>query len=169
MQIRTLISGAAIAALVGCGSMPGERALSGSAIGAGAGAVLGAVTGMSVVTGALVGAAGGALTGALTHQGQINFGEPAWKVHPNAAPISQINSQSPPLASQTVNSIQTGLSRLGYPVGPVDGIIGVQTQTAIRAYQRDHGLRENGRATPRLADHLWNHVRSYSAVNRQPG
>ncbi|TDP46093.1 YMGG-like glycine zipper-containing protein [Zavarzinia compransoris] len=43
-----------------------QRALSGGAIGAGAGAAIGAITGGSAVTGALIGGAGGAAIGALT-------------------------------------------------------------------------------------------------------
>jgi hypothetical protein len=49
-----------------CGQTPGQRALSGGAIGAGGGAAVGAVTGGSPLTGALVGGAGGAAAGALT-------------------------------------------------------------------------------------------------------
>lgn len=43
-----------------------QRALSGGAIGAGAGAAVGALTGGSALTGALIGGAGGAAIGALT-------------------------------------------------------------------------------------------------------
>ncbi len=43
-----------------------QRALSGGAIGAGAGAAVGALTGGSAITGALIGGAGGAAIGALT-------------------------------------------------------------------------------------------------------
>ncbi len=146
-------------ALAGCGSMPEERALSGSAIGAGAGAALGAVTGMSVVTGALLGATTGALTGALTDNSQINLGDPAWRQKPQQVPLTAAAPPAGALSHQVVNSIQTSLNRLGYFAGPVDGIIGVKTQTAIRAYQRDHGLLEDGRASPELADHLWSRGR----------
>lgn len=52
--------------LVACGNTPGQRALSGGAIGAGGGALLGVATGGSPLTGALLGGAGGALIGAVT-------------------------------------------------------------------------------------------------------
>ena len=48
------------------GSRPGERALSGGLIGAGAGAAIGAVTGGNPATGALIGGGFGALGGAVT-------------------------------------------------------------------------------------------------------
>jgi hypothetical protein len=52
--------------LAGCGDRPGERALSGGLIGAGAGAAIGAATGGSPATGALIGGGVGAAGGALT-------------------------------------------------------------------------------------------------------
>jgi len=60
-------------ALAACGETRGERALSGGAIGAGAGAVGGALMGGSPVTGAVIGGAAGAATGALTNKDQINL------------------------------------------------------------------------------------------------
>ena len=60
-------------ALAACGETRGERALSGGAIGAGAGAVGGALMGGDPVTGALIGGAVGAGTGALTDKDQINL------------------------------------------------------------------------------------------------
>lgn len=79
MALRHLVGAVALAALVGCGSMPGERAVSGAGIGAGAGAAIGAVTGMGVGTGAAIGAATGAAAGGLTKKKQIDLGEPVWK------------------------------------------------------------------------------------------
>jgi hypothetical protein len=74
---------AALAAVAGlllaaCGSSTGDRALSGGAIGAGAGAGLGAVTGTSVLGGAALGGAAGAATGALTDEDDVDLGEPLW-------------------------------------------------------------------------------------------
>lgn len=65
--------------LAACGETTGERALSGGAIGAGAGAGVSALTGGSVGTGALLGGAAGAAGGALTNPGQVNLGRPAWR------------------------------------------------------------------------------------------
>lgn len=65
--------------LAACGQTTGERALSGGAIGAGAGAATGAVTGGDPLTGAVIGGALGAGAGALTDEDDINLGEPAWK------------------------------------------------------------------------------------------
>jgi len=63
----------ALTALSACGQTQGERALSGGAMGAAAGAGVGALTGGSAVTGALIGGAAGAATGAMTDPDDINF------------------------------------------------------------------------------------------------
>lgn len=60
--------------LTACGRDPGTRALSGGAIGAGAGALGGALVGGSPATGAIIGGAAGAATGAFTSPHQIDLG-----------------------------------------------------------------------------------------------
>jgi osmotically inducible lipoprotein OsmB len=52
--------------LAACGHDPGTRALTGGALGAGAGAVVGSTTGVGVVPGAIVGGVGGAALGIVT-------------------------------------------------------------------------------------------------------
>jgi osmotically inducible lipoprotein OsmB len=65
MTTSVLLLGLALG-LAGCGRTEGSRALSGGAIGAGAGAIVGGATGLGAGTGALIGGAGGAGAGALT-------------------------------------------------------------------------------------------------------
>lgn len=65
--------------LAACGSSTGDRAISGGAIGAGAGAAVGAITGGSAVGGALLGGAAGAAAGALTKDRDVNLGKPVWR------------------------------------------------------------------------------------------
>ena len=125
-----------------CGTSTGDRAASGAAIGAGAGAAVGAVTGLSIVEGALIGAAAGGLLGGLTDASTINLGDPIWA------------EGEKPANSSAVGRVQTGLTRLGYNPGPVDGKLGSRTQSAIRSYQRDHGLLVDGRPTVELAKHI---------------
>ena len=74
-----LVLGAALLVLAACGSSTSDRAISGGAIGAGAGAAAGAVTGGSVLGGAIIGGAAGAATGAVTDEDQIDLGKPAWQ------------------------------------------------------------------------------------------
>ena len=61
--------------LVSCGSKPGERALSGGAIGAAVGGVGTTIVGASPLPGVLVGGAVGAAVGGLTKKKDINLGD----------------------------------------------------------------------------------------------
>lgn len=76
--LALLLSVAAVG-LTGCGHNPGDRAMSGGLLGAGAGAVIGGVTGGNPVTGALIGGAVGAVGGAVTRPDTIDLGRPAWR------------------------------------------------------------------------------------------
>jgi hypothetical protein len=63
--VRIVLMLALTAALAGCGHSPGERAVTGGLIGAGAGAAIGAAAGNPVggaVAGGAIGAVGGAVT-----------------------------------------------------------------------------------------------------------
>jgi hypothetical protein len=75
MLKRVGVTGTVVLALAAssCGTTPGERAVSGGLLGAGAGAAIGSVTG-SVGKGALIGGLGGAAVGALTSPSQLNLG-----------------------------------------------------------------------------------------------
>jgi len=75
MAILVVASGLLVA---GCGSNPGDRALTGGAMGAGVGALAGLAVGMPV-TGAVFGGALGATAGALSDPSQIYLGKPVWR------------------------------------------------------------------------------------------
>jgi osmotically inducible lipoprotein OsmB len=66
-------------ALAGCGYNPGDRALSGGLLGAGAGAVVAAATGGAPLVGALIGGGVGAVGGAVTSPTALNLGKPVWR------------------------------------------------------------------------------------------
>jgi len=81
--MKSLVIGAVMAsalALTACGTTPGERAVSGGLLGAGAGAAIGAATG-SPAAGAAIGAVSGAAVGALTDPCTLNLGDPWWREH----------------------------------------------------------------------------------------
>lgn len=73
LPLIALLSGLSLA---GCGYSPGSRALSGGAIGAGAGAIIGAATGLGPATGALIGGGVGAIGGAASNPNTVNLGRP---------------------------------------------------------------------------------------------
>jgi hypothetical protein len=64
--VISLFLGSLTLGLAACGNTPGERALTGGALGAGAGAAIGGLSGGHAGTGALIGGGAGALGGALT-------------------------------------------------------------------------------------------------------
>ena len=55
---------------------------------------------------------------------------------------------------QGIAEIQRELNRLGYDAGPVDGVMGSRTRSAIRAYQADMDIARNGRASADLLERL---------------
>jgi hypothetical protein len=77
-SFKSFVAAAALVALSACGTTPGERAVSGGLIGAGAGAAIGSLSG-NAGTGALIGGAAGAATGALTDPCTLNLGDPWWQ------------------------------------------------------------------------------------------
>ena len=77
MRIATIgaLTGTALL-LAACGTSPGERAVTGGLLGAGAGAAIGAATGGNPATGALVGGAVGAVGGAATSPCDVDLNNP---------------------------------------------------------------------------------------------
>lgn len=67
--------------------------------------------------------------------------------------VDTVERNKPPTDPLVAES-QELLARLGYKVGPVDGIYGQKTKAAITAFQRDLGIRVNGKATTQLLERL---------------
>ncbi|MDF2114199.1 lytic murein transglycosylase [Roseiarcaceae bacterium H3SJ34-1] len=59
-----------------------------------------------------------------------------------------------PLSTAQAMEIQRHLNRLGFDVGKIDGKIGEQVQTAIRAFQKRRGLTADGYATASLLEQV---------------
>ncbi len=78
----------------------------------------------------------------------INLGDPIWATKEQSANKS------------AVLRVQAGLTELGYNPGPVDGVMGPRTESAIREYQRDYGLVVNGRPTEQVARHIDNTIQA---------
>ena len=80
MRATVILGFAATLLLAGCGTDPGERAVSGAMVGAAGGAAIGAAAGNPAL-GAAVGAVGGAVIGAATDPCDLNLGDPVWRDH----------------------------------------------------------------------------------------
>ncbi len=48
-------------------------------------------------------------------------------------------------SSSTVRDVQQALQDKGYDVGPIDGVMGARTQSALRQYQQQQGMTVSGR------------------------
>ncbi|MDY7115182.1 peptidoglycan-binding protein [Halomonas sp. SSL-5] len=78
---------------------------------------------------------------------------------PEEAPASQATERARPDIEtlsdrQGVAEIQRELNRLGYDAGPVDGAMGRRTRNAIREYQADRDMAQDGYATAGLLKRL---------------
>ena len=56
--------------------------------------------------------------------------------------------------SEMIATTQNTLARLGYQPGPVDGIMGNRTHSAIREFQRAEGIQVDGQLSESLFEHL---------------
>lgn len=106
-----------------------------TAIGATTGAVAGAVVGGPV--GAVVGAGVGGYVG---HQGTDANGQ----VQTDSTTDSRTTGAAAPAGSDSVRSAQTALNDRGYSAGTVDGMMGPNTQDALRRFQNDQGIAPTG-------------------------
>jgi hypothetical protein len=80
MRIRTLaLATAACVGLAACGTNPSDRAVTGGAMGAGAGLAIGAIAGAPLLGATIIGAGAGAIAGVITDPGKVNFGKPFWE------------------------------------------------------------------------------------------
>lgn len=98
MRLKNLVLGSALVAalaLGGCGTDPGDRALSGGLLGAGAGAAIGSVTG-SAGAGAVIGGVAGAAIGAATDPCDLDLGKPFWREHGGRAGYERRCGHPPP-------------------------------------------------------------------------
>lgn len=83
----------------------------------------------------------------------------AWKMAPidiaaNFAPLGtwakDFDPGKPIGDPALVKQVQTALSKLGYEVGTPDGLIGPQTEQAIKDFERAAGMSQVGKVNPRL-------------------
>src|SRR5262245_14646809 len=73
----------------------------------------------------------------------------AGEASPSASPATAV-----PGPTGDIAAAQQRLKDRGYYTGPVDGVIGPRTAAALRAYQRDRGLRATGQLDSQTASAL---------------
>ena len=82
-----------------------------------------------------------------------------WLMHFCATSATASSGQEQPFDQsmkerERVLAIQNALAVAGYDPGPADGVSGLKTRAAIKAYQRVYHLRADGIASEKLLDHL---------------
>ncbi len=78
---------------------------------------------------------------------------------PVPVPVTDSGGQSSVVGSTALADVQRKLKAAGYYFGPIDGIYGPQTESAIRDFQTANGLTPDGFLGPD----------TQAALNRQPG
>jgi membrane-bound lytic murein transglycosylase B len=71
-----------------------------------------------------------------------------------APPVAKSWPYETPLSREERYSAQTALTKLGYPVGEIDGVIGTGTRTALKAWQKSQGITPDGYLTADLVRRL---------------
>lgn len=70
--------------------------------------------------------------------------QPAPTAQSYPPPSAQQAQQAPSVSPDLVQSVQRRLGDRGYDVGPVDGVWGESTRSALQNFQRDQGLQQSG-------------------------
>uniref|UniRef100_UPI000B7D0242 caspase family protein n=1 Tax=Candidatus Entotheonella palauensis TaxID=93172 RepID=UPI000B7D0242 len=60
----------------------------------------------------------------------------------------------PPALASDIEQLQQAFAKRGYDPGPIDGMAGPRTEAAIKAFQRDQGMRPDGELSPILKRQL---------------
>jgi len=58
------------------------------------------------------------------------------------------------MRGEDVRELQNKLASLGYDVGPIDGIFGRRTESAVIQFQKNNGLKVDGIVGPQTYDML---------------
>ncbi len=62
-----------------------------------------------------------------------------------SVPIYQLNMDAvPSINPEGVRRVQTLLKERGFDPGPIDGVVGVRTMGALRAFRETFGIKESG-------------------------
>lgn len=128
-----------------------KRGIQGGVVGAAIGGIAGGSDGLG--KGAAIGAGVGLAAGAIERENNRR----AYAAPPVYAPAPAYAPPRRAYGGQLVADTQAALTRLGYRPGPIDGIMGPGTTSAISNYQYAYGLPVTGSPSPRLLDHMYAH------------
>lgn len=88
--------------------------------------------------------------------------------YPRTVGVSAINAPSSSNSVDDVKAFQQQLAKLGYNPGKIDGVLGSKTESAIKSFQKDHGLTPDGIVGPATRATL-KRVKDKKAQNKASG
>ena len=74
----------------------------------------------------------------------------------NGSPFKKYELTSPQQSSKLIKNMQRRLEKLGYYKNGNDGSFGKGTEKAVKAFQKDHGLKVTGKTGKKFYTLLWN-------------
>ena len=87
------------------------------------------------------------------YYGPYSYYEPAYYEPAYSEDVYQPNDHQDDYAN-TIGDVQSGLAQKGYYHGQIDGRMGPATRSAVRQYQRNHGLQVTGNIDQGIIDAL---------------
>jgi membrane-bound lytic murein transglycosylase B len=78
----------------------------------------------------------------------------AQRIHGGSPIMASWPRDEQPLTSDQRTQFQTALQTLGYDIGTIDGVLGRKTRSALRQYQKTHGLAADGFPTMEMLGRL---------------
>ena len=78
----------------------------------------------------------------------------AQRIHGGLPIMASWPRDEQPLTSDQRTQFQTALQTLGYDIGTIDGVLGRKTRSALRQYQKTHGLAADGFPTMEMLGRL---------------
>ena len=99
-------------------------------------------TGLHIGNGMIIHCSSGVQYGKITQSGWTHYAIPAGLYEEGDVAVVKIMKNGS--KGENVRALQESLNKLGYKCGDADGIFGMRTETAVRLFQADHLLTQDG-------------------------
>ena len=99
-------------------------------------------TGLHIGNGVIIHCSNGVQYGKITHGGWTHYAIPAGLYE--EGDVAGVKIMRKGSRGDNVRALQEALNRLGYSCGDADGVFGTRTETAVKLFQADHLLTEDG-------------------------
>ena len=90
------------------------------------------------------------LAGALV----LSLATPGWTAEGAPTKGEKMETEAPMKGSEDTKKLQEALKAKGHDPGPIDGVIGPKTKSALSAFQQASGIKDTGRLDDQTAEKL---------------